>query len=119
MKRRTVRRVVGLWVWVAFLSGSPAVRLAAQDSFPSRPPRPAPLRPARFPAFQDVLLPSGMRMVVIENHEQPVVSVTLSFRAGDIYAPVGKEGLAGLTADTQNHFGLRQSTGNGTWINPS
>src|SRR5438309_1422056 len=99
MKRRTVRRVVGLWAWAAFLSVSPTVRLSAQDSFPSRPPRPAPLRPARFPAFQDVLLPSGMRMVVIENHEQPVVSVTLSFRAGDIYDPVGKEGLAGLTAE--------------------
>jgi len=40
-----------------------------------------------------------MRMVVIENHEQPVVSVTLSFRAGDIYDPAGKEGLAGLTAE--------------------
>ena len=96
---RTVRRVVGLWAWAAFLSVSPTVRLSAQDSFPSRPPRPAPLRPARFPAFQDLLLPSGLRMVVIENHEQPVVSVTLSFRAGDIYDPDGKEGLAGLTAE--------------------
>ena len=97
---RTVRRVVGLWVSVvAFLSVSPTVRLSGQDSFPSRPPRPTPLRPARFPAFQEVLLPGGMRMVVIENHEQPVLSVTLSFRAGDIYDPAGKEGLAGLVAE--------------------
>src|SRR5207247_3040098 len=77
----------------------PPVPLSAQDSCPSRPPRPTPLRPARFPAFQEVLLPGGMRMVVIENHEQPVLSVTLSFRAGDIYDPAGKEGLAGLVAE--------------------
>src|SRR6266699_5854855 len=81
------------------LTALPAYRLTAQDSFPSRAPRATPLRPARFPAFQEVLLPSGMRMVVIENHEQPVLSVTLSFRAGDIYDPAGKEGLAGLTAE--------------------
>src|SRR5205807_10296689 len=56
-------------------------------------------RPVRIPTFQDVLLLSCMRMVVIGNREQPVVCVTLSFRAGDIYAPVGKEGLTRLTAE--------------------
>ena len=97
---RTVRQDLGLLAAVVLLSVSPTVRLSGQqDSFPSRAPRPTRLRPARFPPFQEVVLPSGMRMVVIENHEQPVVSVTLSFRAGDIYDPTGKEGLAGLTAE--------------------
>jgi len=36
---------------------------------------------------------------VIEHHEQPVVSVTLSFRAAGIYEPAGKEGLSGLVAE--------------------
>ena len=74
-------------------------RLVAQDSFPSRPPRPAVLAPARFPPFQEVKLANGLDLVVIERHEQPVASVSLSFRAGSIYDPVGKEGLSALVAD--------------------
>jgi zinc protease len=99
---KAVRRLGG-WVLgvssIVCLTVYPANRLSGQDSFPSRPPRPTPLRPVRFPPFQEELLPSGMRLVLIENHEQPVVSVTLSFRAGDIYDPEGKEGLADLTGE--------------------
>ncbi len=81
------------------LSVYPAIRLSAQDSFPTRPPRPTPLRPVLFPPFQEAVLPNGMTLVVVENHEQPVVSATLSFRAGGVYEPAGKEGLAGLVAE--------------------
>src|SRR3989441_2937695 len=74
------------------LSGYPAIRLSAQ-AFPTKPPKPTPLSPARFPPFQEVALPNGLQLVIIEHHEQPVVSVTLSFRAGGSYDPAGKEGL--------------------------
>ncbi|MGH7547525.1 MAG: insulinase family protein [Gemmatimonadales bacterium] len=53
----------------------------------------------RFPPFQEVALPIGLQLVVIEHREQPVVSVTLSFRAGGVYDPAGKEGLADLVAE--------------------
>jgi predicted Zn-dependent peptidase len=84
-------------VWV--LSAIPAFRLSAQDSFPTRPPAPTALRPVRFPPFQEVVLANGITLVVVENHEQPVLSATLSFRAGGIYEPAHKEGLAALTAE--------------------
>jgi zinc protease len=89
--------------WMPFgvavlLSATPAIRLSAQDSFPTRPPAPAPLAPVRFPPFQQVVLPNGMNLLVVENHEQPVVSVNLSFRAGSLYDPAGKEGTAELVA---------------------
>jgi len=79
----------------------PPVRLTAQqpDSFPTRPPKPAPLAPVRFPPFQQVVLPNGLTLVVIENHEQPVVSASLNFRAGDYLDPAGKVGLATMVAD--------------------
>src|SRR2546426_8309415 len=75
------------------LSGYPAIRLSAQ-AFPTKPPKPTPLSPARFPPFQEVALPNGLQLVIIEHHEQPVVSVTLSFRAGGSRSEerrVGKE----------------------------
>ena len=80
------------------LSGYPAIRLSAQ-AFPTKPPKPTPLSPARFPPFQEVALPNGLQLVIIEHHEQPVVSVTLSFRAGGSYDPAGKEGVSALVAE--------------------
>ena len=73
--------------------------LAAQTPFPTRPPAPTPLRPAQFPPFQEAALPNGMTLLLVENHEQPSLSVTLSFRAGSAYDPAGKEGLSAIVAE--------------------
>jgi zinc protease len=98
---RAVRRFGGMAVCAGLAVVStalPACRLAAQDSFPSTPPAPTPLAPVRFPPFQEVTLPGGMTLLVVENHEQPVVSVNLSFRAGGYFDATGKEGTAELVA---------------------
>jgi zinc protease len=83
---------------LAALAALPSV-LGAQEPFPTRPPAPGLIRPVQFPPFREVLLPNGMRLVLVENHEQPAVSVTLSFRGGTAYDPVGKEGLAEFVAE--------------------
>ncbi|HMH81337.1 MAG TPA: insulinase family protein [Gemmatimonadales bacterium] len=80
------------------LTALPPYRLSAQG-FPTTPPKPMPLSPVRFPPFKEATLPNGLQLVVIEHHEQPVVSVSLAFRAGGIYDPAGKEGLAELAAE--------------------
>jgi zinc protease len=81
------------------LTAGAAVRLAAQDSFPSRPPAASPLAPVRFPSFQEITLANGMQLLVVENHEQPIVSAFLAFRAGGMYDASGKEGTAQLVAE--------------------
>src|SRR5690242_15282668 len=68
------------------------------ESFPPHAPSPATLAPVRFPPFTETTLPNGMTLLVVENHSQPMLSLSLSFRAGSIHDPVGKEGLAELTA---------------------
>jgi zinc protease len=73
--------------------------LAAQEPFPTRPPTAAPLRPVQFPPFREVALPNGMTLLLVENHEQPTLSVSLSFRAGNAYDPAGKEGVAAFVAE--------------------
>src|SRR5207244_3410894 len=57
------------------------------------------LASVHFPPFKEATLPNGLQLVVIEHHEQPVISATLSFRAGGIYDPKGKEGLSDLAAE--------------------
>lgn len=73
--------------------------LAVQEPFPTRPPTASPLRPVQFPPFRDIALPNGMTLLLVENHEQPTLSVSLSFRAGNAYDPAGKEGVAALVAE--------------------
>ncbi len=100
--RATVSRLGGWSVGVGavvLLTVQPTNRLTAQEPFPTQPPAPTPLRPAQFPPFQEVALPNGMTLLLIENHEQPSLSVGLSFRAGNAYDPPGKEGLAALVAE--------------------
>lgn len=73
--------------------------VSAQEPVPTRPPAPTPLRPAQFPPFQEVALANGMTLLLVENHEQPSLSVSLSFRAGSAYDPAGKEGLSAVVAE--------------------
>lgn len=81
------------------LSILPTFQLSAQEPFPTRPPAPARLRPVQFPPFREVALPNGMTLLLVENHEQPTLSVSLSFRAGTAYDPAGKEGVASFVAE--------------------
>ena len=64
------------------------------------PPPPLPLGRVEFPAFVERSLSNGARVIVVENHEQPVVSVNIYFRgAGSVSDPEGKTGIADLTAN--------------------
>jgi zinc protease len=74
----------------------PAV--AASQDYPKTPPPPAPLTPAKFPPFYETVLPNGLRLLVVESHKQPIVSLSLNFAAGSIKDPAGKDGLAEMVA---------------------
>ncbi|HVH11392.1 MAG TPA: pitrilysin family protein [Gemmatimonadales bacterium] len=102
MTRPLLARQPG-WIGAPLTAGALALLslaggLAAQ-AFPTTPPKPGRLAPVRFPPFKETTLPNGVALVVIERHDEPVVSVSLSFRAGALYDPPGKEGLAELAAE--------------------
>ena len=86
-----------LWSCAALLLVS--APLAAQEPFPTSPPVAVRLRPVQFPPFREVALPNGMTLLLVENHEQPTLSLSLSFRAGTYYDPLGKEGLSAMVAE--------------------
>jgi zinc protease len=69
---------------------------AAQD--PTRPPAAATPQPIRLAPFVTTRLANGMDLVVVEQHEQRVVAVTLVVHAGAIYEPADKVGLSGIVA---------------------
>jgi zinc protease len=89
-----MNRAAGYVLFVLYVLTSPAL---AQE-FPRTPPAPLPLTPAPFPPFQEGVLPNGLRLLVVESRKQPIVSISLSFPAGNRYDAAGKEGLASMVA---------------------
>jgi zinc protease len=75
-----------------------APQAMAKPSTPATPPPPAPAKEIRFPAFQEKTLANGLHLVVIEQHEQPLVSLRMLLNAGKAYEPDGKAGLANATS---------------------
>jgi len=62
------------------------------------PPPPKPAKEIHFPAFEEKTLANGLRVVVIEQHETPSISLRLLFPGGKVHTPAGKAGLADATA---------------------
>jgi zinc protease len=52
-----------------------------------------------MPSITDKVLPNGMEIIVLENHELPVVYTRLVIGSGSMRDPDGKEGLAQFTAN--------------------
>ncbi len=78
------------------LAAAPGALVA--QGYPTAPPVAGAVRPMPFPPFQEARLSNGVRMVLVESQKQPVVSLSLSFPAGDARDPEGREGLASMVA---------------------
>jgi len=50
-----------------------------------------------LPSYQDIKLDNGLTVRVVERHNLPLFSMSLTFRAGSAQDPVGQEGLAALS----------------------
>jgi len=83
---------------LAFAAGAHAQTAAPAAKAKEVGPPPAPAKEVRFPSFEQKTLANGLRVVVIEQHEQPLVSLRMVLKAGKSFEPAGKAGLADATA---------------------
>jgi zinc protease len=74
-----------------------AAKRARLAALPPLPGVEAP-RPVKFPTPQVQTLPSGLELIVLEDHEVPRVRVSLFVKAGKIYSPAEQPSLAEFTA---------------------
>ena len=95
---RAASAVVPTVTFAAFAAAIALTPARAHAQFPTTPPEPMPIEPAQFPPFQEMELENGLRILVVHNDKQPIVSITLAMHAGSYYDPAGKTGLAELTA---------------------
>jgi len=57
------------------------------------PPAVPSLAPVKLPPIQEKVLENGLRVIVVEFHEVPVIALRLQVKAGSFYDPPGKAGL--------------------------
>ena len=93
---RIIRSAVALgFLLVACLV---AVPVAAQKVDRSAPPKVGPPPVFIMAPIQRFTLSNGLRVVLLEKHEVPLVQINLVFMTGSVMDPEGKTGLASMTA---------------------
>lgn len=64
----------------------------------SKPPKPGKIKTVLFPRYFEKELENGFKFFVVENHEQPIISMNLVVRTGSTY-DAALPGLASVTAE--------------------
>ena len=62
-----------------------------------QPPAPGPLRPWQFPQVQSFTLDNGLRVLLVERHSLPMISMRAIVDAGSLRESAEQNGLAALT----------------------
>ena len=65
----------------------------------SKLPEPGPVRPFVLPPVEKTTLPNGLRVWTVRHGQIPLVSYVLLIARGASSDPIGKDGLAAITAD--------------------
>jgi len=87
---------VFLVVVLLFVVGSVAVNAQTPQATP--PPPTAP-RTISFPKPSELTLPNGLRVIVVERHESPLIAAQLVIKNGGEVDPAELAGLADMTAN--------------------
>jgi zinc protease len=95
--RRLLRAGLALVAAAGFAAAAPAG--AQVRNWPSESmPRPLASKPVKFPPYEIRTLPNGLRVVVVEHHEQPSVSLRMLIGAGTAQDVTPKIGVANMVA---------------------
>jgi len=113
-----MRRLIITTMATAVAVGVRPAFVGAQQAASSTPPTLAAPTPLKLPTMVERTLPNGLRLVIVEQHELPVVDAQLVIRTGSEADPAAKAGLATLTANmldegagTRDALGLAEEIG--------
>jgi zinc protease len=70
-----------------------------------------PLKQIQLPKIEESTLPNGMKIYLLENHELPLVRGLALVRAGNLFDPADKVGLATVTGELIRSGGTAAKTG--------
>ncbi|HEX5226382.1 MAG TPA: pitrilysin family protein [Bryobacteraceae bacterium] len=70
-----------------------------------------PLPPLKVPDPTEITLSNGMKVLLLEDHELPLISGAALIRTGNLFDPPNKKGLAGITGEVLRSGGTKTRTG--------
>ena len=70
-----------------------------------------PLPPLKVPEPTEITLSNGMKVLLLEDHELPLISGAALIRTGNLFDPPNKKGLAGITGEVLRSGGTKTRTG--------
>ena len=91
---KTATRVISVLVLYAILSSGSY----AQKPDRSAPPNVGPPPAFTMPPFERFTLSNGLRVVLLEKHQVPLVQINVVIKTGSVLDPPGKTGLASMMA---------------------
>jgi zinc protease len=100
----TRRRVLSLCVLLAPAAFAQTVPSYQQLVYP-------PLKQVKVPEPASFTLKNGMRVLLLEDHELPVISGLALIRTGNLFDPPDKRGLSSVMADVLRSGGTTAKTG--------
>jgi predicted Zn-dependent peptidase len=77
---------------------SPAAAPPAHVEYKNRAPVATETLRVDFPRPRKYTLPNGLRLIVLENHKLPTISMNMILLAGSFFEPKDKQGVADMTA---------------------
>jgi zinc protease len=69
------------------------------------------LRDIEVPDVEQMTLDNGMRLFLLEDHELPLINMSVMIRTGAVYEPAEKIGLASITGEVMRTGGTASKTG--------
>jgi zinc protease len=70
-----------------------------------------PLPPLKVPDPAEITLSNGMKVLLLEDHELPLISGAALIRTGNLFDPPSKKGLAGITGEVLRSGGTKARSG--------
>jgi zinc protease len=95
---------LALWPCLILPSCSPQAAQYAKLEYPK-------LGDIEIPDVEKVTLANGMRLFLVEDHELPLITMSVIIRTGSIYEPADKIGLADVTGTVMRTGGTTSRTG--------
>ncbi|MGH9558930.1 MAG: M16 family metallopeptidase [Bryobacteraceae bacterium] len=105
------RRIFVLAILAAATAAAQAPK-AAPRAIPSyKDLKYPPLPQIKIPQPTQFTLPNGMRVLLLEDHELPLIDGVAMVRTGNLFDPADKRGLSEITADVMRSGGTKSKTG--------
>ena len=104
--KKTIQRTISGLSLLAFLIGAAYAQKVPKDKFVF-----GALNPIKMPKVERAELPNGIKLFLVEDPEYPTIDVWAMVRAGSVFEPADKTGLASITGTVLRTGGTQSKTG--------